>query len=272
MFDCKAFIGYTAIILSMGRIGKTFALILSLIIVTSCLTFMTVRPTSAQAIPKPSVPEYNLRFEDKSFYASINYPPNPQDPVVLKDNRSIIISIKNQPFTSYMTDNGSAVDLYYNLRWKIEGHDYWTLIDNILANKGNYTILIFNSTQGFSMGGVEGLYDYDSRIDPIINHSFSIQLQAFIGINVFDPDYFFMWRLVNMEESGWSNIQTIIPTKATATPTPNTSDFNPSISSSLTPTPSPTVPECSWLVILPLLLSMFTVAVVLRHRKITNSS
>jgi len=52
------------------------------------------------------------------------------------------------------------------------------------------------------------------------------------------------------ESSGWSPTQTItIP------------------SSDGSPAPSPTVPELSWLVIAPLLLSGFAVAVLVRHRK-----
>ncbi len=55
--------------------------------------------------------------------------------------------------------------------------------------------------------------------------------------------------------------------------TPAFPSSNPSPSAILTtkpsasPFPSPTVPELSWLVILPLLLSVFAVVVVLRHRK-----
>lgn len=41
---------------------------------------------------------------------------------------------------------------------------------------------------------------------------------------------------------------------------------------STTPTPTPTVPELSWLAILPLLLFMFSVAVILRNRKPINQS
>jgi parallel beta-helix repeat protein len=45
-------------------------------------------------------------------------------------------------------------------------------------------------------------------------------------------------------------------------------DFSPTSSSNSIPvSPSPTVPEFSWFVILPLLLSVFPVAMVLRHRK-----
>ena len=36
---------------------------------------------------------------------------------------------------------------------------------------------------------------------------------------------------------------------------------------SLSPTPTPTVPELSWLVVVPLLLSLLSIAMVLRHRK-----
>ncbi len=42
--------------------------------------------------------------------------------------------------------------------------------------------------------------------------------------------------------------------------------------SSITPTPTPTVPEFSWLALLPLLLAVFSVAVILKHRKTTNLS
>ena len=44
-------------------------------------------------------------------------------------------------------------------------------------------------------------------------------------------------------------------------------DYNFPQQPNSTPPKSPTVPELSWLVILPLLLSLFAVAVVLRHRK-----
>jgi hypothetical protein len=41
---------------------------------------------------------------------------------------------------------------------------------------------------------------------------------------------------------------------------------------SISPSPTPTVPELSWLKILPLLLSVLSVAVVFRHRKTTNQA
>ena len=51
------------------------------------------------------------------------------------------------------------------------------------------------------------------------------------------------------------------PTTTTSTPTPTPS-----------PSPTPTVPELSWLVILPLLLSVFAVAVIFKRRRTTHES
>lgn len=47
--------------------------------------------------------------------------------------------------------------------------------------------------------------------------------------------------------------------------------FTVNSSNSPTPSPSPTVPEISWLVVVPLLLSVFAVAVVVRYRKTAKS-
>jgi len=49
-----------------------------------------------------------------------------------------------------------------------------------------------------------------------------------------------------------------------------TMDSGDTATANLSPTPSPTVPEMSWLVIVPLLLSIFAVALVVRHRKTAN--
>jgi hypothetical protein len=64
-----------------------------------------------------------------------------------------------------------------------------------------------------------------------------------------------------------SSPNTQAPTSPTSTPEPSTTP-SPSVSDS--PIPSPTVPELSWLVILPLLLSVFFLALALRHRKTAN--
>lgn len=57
------------------------------------------------------------------------------------------------------------------------------------------------------------------------------------------------------------------PTGPTLTPEPSTT---PSSSVSDSPIPSPTIPELSWLVILPLFVAMLFIAIKLRGRKVSN--
>jgi hypothetical protein len=59
------------------------------------------------------------------------------------------------------------------------------------------------------------------------------------------------------------------PFSASTVPNP-TQTSSPSVPPSHSP--SPTIPELSWLIIVPLLLSVFSVAVMLRHRKTTKLS
>jgi hypothetical protein len=63
------------------------------------------------------------------------------------------------------------------------------------------------------------------------------------------------------------SVNTPIPT-----PTPSVSPSTPSPSASQTPAPSPTVPEISWLAILPLFAVMLFVVVKFRHQKTLNQT
>ena len=47
------------LILSMGKISRIVASLLTLTIIMSCLTLLTVKPADAQSIPKPAIPEFN---------------------------------------------------------------------------------------------------------------------------------------------------------------------------------------------------------------------
>jgi len=69
----------------MGRIKKGISLLLVVILAVSSL--MLIESASAQSIPTPSVPEFNVTL--------ISSPPESQSV-----NRTIELSIKNQPFVS----------------------------------------------------------------------------------------------------------------------------------------------------------------------------
>ncbi len=63
----KAFIADFLPLLSMGSFRKRLAIVLVLIVAISCLSLLMVKPTSAQAIPKLSVPEFTINLITSSL-------------------------------------------------------------------------------------------------------------------------------------------------------------------------------------------------------------
>ena len=80
----------------MGRLSKSFALLLVLIMALSSLGLLIIKPACAQSIPQPSVPEFTLKVVQDSFNVPISY--------------SIEVTIKNQPFV--YSFGGVTYDLY----------------------------------------------------------------------------------------------------------------------------------------------------------------
>lgn len=76
------------------------------------------------------------------------------------------------------------------------------------------------------------------------------------------------WSGYVIADSGWSPIQTInLSDGSSVSAVSGLPSTNPMVSPSPTPASTPAVPELSWLVIVPLLLSLFAVVLVLRYRK-----
>ena len=108
----------------MKLISKSFALFLIVILAVSSLIIVESASTS---IPKPSAPEFNVRYVDHSYDEPAVYDIDPYtgNTVVTQggyhvQNNSVEIVIKNQDFTSYHNENGSRIWLYYNVA--IKGH------------------------------------------------------------------------------------------------------------------------------------------------------
>jgi hypothetical protein len=86
--------------MSMGKTSKAFALILTILIVMSCLTILTVKPANAQSIPKPSVPEFTLNIVDGS----------------------LLIEIQNQPI---IPNGHDTAGIFYDFRYKWHESTNW---------------------------------------------------------------------------------------------------------------------------------------------------
>jgi hypothetical protein len=113
------------------EIRKVFLVILMLALAASSMLW--IQSTTAQSIPKPSVPEFTINIVDHSYDTPPTTPTYTTDPYTGEqkqtttgapsyhiENKSIEITIKNQPFTPYTDSNGYYIGLYYNFRYK--GH------------------------------------------------------------------------------------------------------------------------------------------------------
>ena len=261
--------------------NRTFALTLILIIAISSLTVLTVKPASAQTIvkaeiPKPAVPQFSVALYDSSYDipASTSIDPfNGQQttlPATHHDARTLVFTFQNQEFTPFtLTDinnNVYDVQFYFNIRWKGHFGQDWNVLFGphygyIKPTSGPQTIYVANgsfSQQEFDVVQWSVSFPAYAQID--------FQVEALTGYPT-TPTIF------TGQESGWSNTQTVtLNETVTSLPSVFPQIYNsplPSTSPMQTPESTPTVPELSWLAVLPL-LSLFFVAVIIRQRKTAN--
>ena len=209
-------------------------------------------------IPKPAIPEFTATLLTAPAEA----------------NKTIQLTIKNQPFTPYNDSTAGWVGLFYDVRAKEHGAANWTdlylredlpyLSENVPGKtESEYTVLSYPSLQPNS----ENTYRLgDKMMDFSLGSHVDFQVQALAGNihRVWNPNvtnqldrypYVFTG-----EESGWSSTQTItIPsavTTLTASPNPNLP----------TPTTKPTVPEFSSFAVLVLISAACLAVLALSKR------
>jgi hypothetical protein len=286
----------------MGKISKIFAIFLTLTVAMSCLTILTVKHANAQSvapntspISKPSVPTFTLKFVDNSYSVpSVTY--TTTDTYTGKQtvnteagyhvqNDSIVISITNQPFASYVGPNYNIVSLFNAIRWK--GHYtnnwYYAQSPNSGENNTYFQASSLNETSDslelvFGVGGndpipnmspsspftgVESIGEPGGQID--------FQVMSFIGYYttfegyspnpiIYPPTVYFVYT---GQSSDWSTTETInIPNGTVSIST------SPTLTSS--PSPTSTVPELSWLAIIPLLASVLGITLMVRRRRVKS--
>ncbi len=220
----------------MGSSSKCFALLLVTIIAISSLSLVMIKSVNAK-IAKPSVPEFTLKFIDTAY-----------------DSRAIELTIKNQPFVSY-NDNSQIISLYYNVHFKDHYSGNWIALYYCgdpfpTPSNSDYTKLKYSLELASSSGSSYYLLVYRENTgynDIIAEIPFDTQIdfrvQAMEG-------YFSPWNFMG-ETSSWSNTQTISIS---------------SIANSLNPTPTPAVPELSWLTILPLFVVLLIAIIMVKFK------
>jgi hypothetical protein len=251
------------------------SLTIAFVVMLAVSSLIIVESAYAQPITKPSVPQFTLNFVDASYIVPTTYSKDPYTgenvthPSYFVENKTIEVTIKNQPFTRY-SSNGQIIDLYFNMRTKGHYEENWTNsynIDDVYPNQTNteYTVLLFRSQgNGYFLISNSAYSASHAGFYAPSNGQVDFQMEAMIGSIHRDASQFLApWGFYG-ETSGWSNTQTItIPENSNSTsPLPN-------------PTfPTPTVPEVPSLTI-PLLVSMLlatTGLLVYRKKHKQNTS
>ena len=211
-------------------------------------------PSTGQTIPKPSVPEFTVKFVDASYNVAPSSSINPYigQNVTIEgyhvENRTIELIIKNQPFISYIS-NGTPISFYLNVREKGHYEENWTTIYNI----DNYFTAPSNTIY------TTLTYSLDPNAPPWLDNNLpsggqlDFQVEALIGY-IGRNAGFASWYFTG-QESGWSNTQTVTIPASSNSALPS--------STSITTHAVPEFP----LMATPLLLSLLSVAGILGLRK-----
>lgn len=207
------------------------------IAVLAVASLILVGSAFAQSTVKPSVPEFTLKVVADPYDVEPTYSTDPLTGKSImtksgrhKENRSIEVMIKNQPFTPYPTENGNISRLFYEISYKGHYEDTWR--NPGFSGKGvanatdtDYTIAQIN----LELRGLEPPRSEDGQLDvrvrTQIGYYYGIARQDWSSFPITNYNYLFVG-----ETGSWSNTQTITipalqtqtsPTDITPTPPPN---------------------------------------------------
>jgi hypothetical protein len=234
-------------------------LLFTIVLVLSSL--VVVGFSFAQSIPKPSVPEFTLKYVDNSYDVPPTYGVDQYTGKTVMtqagyhvENKSIVVTIANQHFSPYEDANGKTLQLYYNIRWKGHFGDYWGDYNSsrrmLLSPYSRFddegfpipndpfkvaTFALGNDTKNSNSVSTIRDVSADGQVD--------FQVQAYIGYYTVvqgtpvppfrTPEY----HVFTGESSGWSDTQTIhIEESQTPTPSPEPT-FSPDPASYNEPQP-----------------------------------
>ena len=213
------------------------------------LIFLLVVPVNALSVSKPSIPEFTVDFVDASYDVPTTTSTDSYTGETVThsgyhvQNRTIEVSIKNQPATVYEED-GRLVKLYLNIRTKGAYAENWTNIYNpdngfLTQSSGEYTTVSYSIDDN----------EFPFWENLMQGGTVEFQVEALNG-TVYRTAEFASWFFEG-EESGWSNTKTVdVPTSAN---------------------PSPTVPELSALAAATLLVGATMAAVVILRKKVKTA-
>ncbi len=208
---------------------------------------LTMINCSSALVPKPSVPEFALKFADHSYEIPTTYSTDPYTGENVThagyhvQSITLEVTIKNQPFVPY-DEGGWRIEFFYNIREK--GHYSEDFMELYRPSDGyptqsnsEYTVVSLGTLgeNGLSLATNAKMFDVPS------GGQMDFQVEAMIGYvsrvynpNATGPFDIYPWVFTG-ETSGWSNTQTLdIPVSTT------------SLEDSTSQTPSSTPNPPSW--------------------------
>jgi hypothetical protein len=220
---------------------------IAIILILTVSSFVIV-PTASSEVSKPAIPEFTVKFVDRSYDIPPSYTTNPyngqRETAYYGDhiyNKTLEITINNQPFTP-----SGDVNLYYNFRYKGVYEQSWheafgVPCDGMTPDGGNFRIQNYGAPTTF--------VGYTLPWDTPSTGKIEVQVQAMIGTPIVSSNCRIIFSEYsygfNGEKSAWSNTQTIdlssgqvTVTQSVTTPTPV--QPTPSISATAEPTINPT--------------------------------
>lgn len=213
---------------------------------------LTAVVQAESSIPKPSVPEFYLKLVDYSYdvpssTTTTTDPYTGQQTVTIQsgyhvDNKTIEVTIRNQPFTPYYIDNQHAIYLFFNVSYKGHYSGEWNYHPYRSFSRNSDAVrFLFPSTSEYTIVPFKA-----PTINAPTDGQMDFKVQAQIGYYNEHQEFYmapgapFTTYTFVGEVSGWSNTQTI------TIPTSNSTTSSASSSTSVTPIqiaePAPALP------------------------------
>ena len=206
-------------------------------VVLSSLMVINVKPVAAQATFIASVPEFSVKIIDQSYDVPPKYTTNPYtgessyQQGYRVNNRSIEVTIKNQPFTPYTDERGSH-KMQYEIQFKGHFSDDWQVFYgwSIVISNSEYTVVSRPLDNAYPTAYITQLMLPN---DAILDFRCKVTVGYYVSMGgTFDrPDY----EYIVDTESSWSDIQTISIKDGAVSYTPS----NPTTSNTPFPQSSP---------------------------------
>ena len=222
---------------------KSAALLVLLILIVSDI--MVAAPACA-AVTKPSVPEFTWKLGAHPYdVAAATSTDFYTGETVITDgyhveNRSLEVTIKNQPYTSYMDAGGFYTRLSYKFRFNGLYEENWIMYPtypygSFNASHSDYTVISIPFSS-YPLNDVSTGSQVDFQVQALNGHEDKIYTGTF-GTSETDFYYEFVG-----ETSNWSSTQTLTldDSASTATPDPLPSESSPTPTTSALPSQNPT--------------------------------